>query len=440
MAAGRVSTGPATIDPKPVTQEPEIVLSSMTEDELRANLAKVAVEVDLHSGSPGFAQAGAQIKKIAEEYAKYGARFDRRTQFQRQIRRDPSDVLPGEKELVEEDSVPRTSEHVIEEWVAARPDLQGLPLRLGDSCKLDSDEAGHLMRASRGASGIRNQLDNPAIPPSTRNRMLGMATGSLLQDTSALVQIMQCGSEESRIRMVKMLNMKDDPEAISALTDRALFDLSPEIRRLALHMLKLTPVESVQNQLLAGLDYVWEPVAVNAANALVELDEDGVTLDELRKKLDVPDPHAPYKDEDGKWRIRELVRVNHLRNCLLCHAPSVEKRASFQAAVPEPGKPIPRNFYYGPKSESPSVRPDITYIVQDFSVMHELQNQKPWPNRQRFDYFVRERTVDESEARRLSDEATRKEPIRHRAIRYAIQKLSAKLDNEAPAEMSLAVR
>lgn len=315
-----------------------------------------------------------------------------------------------------------------------RPDLQGLPLRLGDSCKLDADEARQLMTASRGSAVIRNRLESQAIPESARAQLLGMATGSLLQDTSAIVQIMQCGTDEARIRMVKMLSMQDDDEATSALVDRALFDLSPEIRKLALHMLKLTPVETVQEQLLDGLDYVWEPVAVNAANALVELDEDGVTLDELRKKLDVPGPHDPYKGEDGNWRIRELVRVNHLRNCLLCHAPSFDKNTSFRASVPEPGKPIPRNVYYGPKSDSPSVRPDITYIVQDFSVMHELKNQKPWPDSQRFDYFVRERTVDESEADRLRDEAARREPVRHRAIRFAIQKLSAKRDDDVTPE------
>ena len=72
--------------------------------------------------------------------------------------------------------------------------------------------------------------------------------------------------------------------------------------------------------------------------------------------------------------------------------------------------------------------------------MHKLQNQKPWPTSQRFDYFVRERTVDESEANRLRDEAARKEPIRHRAIRYAIQKLSAKRDDEVIPVATVAVR
>ena len=72
--------------------------------------------------------------------------------------------------------------------------------------------------------------------------------------------------------------------------------------------------------------------------------------------------------------------------------------------------------------------------------MHDLKDQKPWPDRQRFDYFIRERTVSKSEANRLREEAARDEPIRHRAIRYAIQKLSAKLDDEAPAEASVAAR
>ncbi len=41
----------------------------------------------------------------------------------------------------------------------------------------------------------------------------------------------------------------------------------------------------------------------------------------LEKLLDEPAPDAPFK-QGGKWLKRELVRVNHLRNCLLCHASS----------------------------------------------------------------------------------------------------------------------
>ena len=41
--------------------------------------------------------------------------------------------------------------------------------------------------------------------------------------------------------------------------------------------------------------------------------------------LDDPDPRAPVVWEENKKRVqevRELVRVNHHRNCLLCHAPA----------------------------------------------------------------------------------------------------------------------
>jgi hypothetical protein len=293
------------------------------------------------------------------------------------------------------------------------------------------------MRVSRMSLGLRMRLGTKSLPDEMRAQHTNMATTSLVEDTSALVQVLQCEDEELRVRMVKLLSLKDDTESQAALADRALFDISPEVRALAVHMLKLSPIQAVQEKLLAGFDYAWEPVAVNAANALVELDEDGVSLDDLRKKLNVPDPHALYKGDDGQWKIRELVRVNHLRNCLLCHAPVVERKTTFQSIVPEPGKTLPRNYY---AQRSPSVRPDVTYVVQDFSVMHDLKDQKPWPDRQRFDYFIRERTVNESEASRLREETVRDEPIRHCAIRYAIQKLSAKRDDEAPAEASLAVR
>jgi len=128
---------PVEIKPAPVlNSEPELSLPSWSEQELLASLSANSFQLDLHSGSPSLEEARAQVKSIAEEFAHFGERFDRKADFLKRLRRDPGDVLPGEQDLVEE-SGPRPPEHVIESWVAARPDLQGLPLRLDDSCKLE---------------------------------------------------------------------------------------------------------------------------------------------------------------------------------------------------------------------------------------------------------------------------------------------------------------
>lgn len=430
--ATQVVVPPATPPPAPIQPLP-----SWSEKELLADLLATGVELDLHSGKPSLMQARADVRKVASEFKLYGERFDRRRQFQKRIRVNPGDTLPGEKELVEDIGQKPVAEHLIEEWVAARPDLEGLPLRLGDSCNLPPNEASTLMRVSRMSLAHRMRLNAAAkVPEVMRKGQADAAATTLVEDTSAIVQVLQCEEKDVRARMIKLLSLKDEEESRAAIADRALFDVSPEIRELAIHMLKLEPAEAVRKRLVDGFDHVWKPVAVNAANALVELDDE-LSLDDLRSKLNVPGPHSPYKDANGRWKIRELVRVNHLRNCLMCHAPVVDKSQSFAAIVPEPGRELPR-MYYG--DGSPSVRPDVTYITQDFSVMHELRDQKPWPDRQRFDYFVRERTLDQAEVNSRRDEWTERESFRKQAIQYAIRKLSGKKRGEAPLDESLAGR
>ena len=53
--------------------------------------------------------------------------------------------------------------------------------------------------------------------------------------------------------------------------------------------------------------------------------------------LDEPDPAAPFeRTENGVTvtAVREMVKLNHNRNCLLCHAPaSADERA---AVMPYP--------------------------------------------------------------------------------------------------------
>ena len=171
-----------------------------------------------------------------------------------------------------------------------------------------------------------------------------MLAANLIQDTSAIVQILQAQLPLIRTRIVKPLSLKEDEESIQPIADRALFDTSKEVRDLALYELKLHPPEEVRERLMNGFEHVWEPVAVNAANALVELNDE-LRLDDLRKKPNMPDPHAPYQDQEGNWKVRELVRVNHLRNCLMCHAPVVDPKVSpSMAAVPEPKKAPPSHL------------------------------------------------------------------------------------------------
>jgi hypothetical protein len=124
---------------------------------------------------------------------------------------------------------------------------------------------------------------------------------------------------------------------------------------------------------------------------------------DLVKILDEPDPRAPIPRVSGGQRmlvVRELVRLNHSRNCLLCHAPASDSmpRDVLSAAVPgfdEPPPPVTE--YYQPIRPSQMARLDVTYLRQDFSIMALAPGFESKPMPARFDYLVRERTLPDSE-------------------------------------------
>ena len=91
-------------------------------------------------------------------------------------------------------------------------------------------------------------------------------------------------------------------------------------------------------------------------------------LPRLINILEQPDPRAPVtKVIDGKEVsfVRELVRVNHHHNCLLCHPPANTPDASrdvLSAPVPQPSQPLQSVFqgYGSPQSPDIFVRVDIS--------------------------------------------------------------------------------
>src|SRR5262249_12147115 len=105
---------------------------------------------------------------------------------------------------------------------------------------------------------------------------------------------------------------------------------------------------------------------------------------------------AAKKDE---WpTVREVVRVNHLRNCMLCHAAQTvtsgeEFRHQVPGLIPPPDEKVqPFSIvYYDPNGKGSFIRADVTYLVQDFSVNLRVENPGKWPAEQRYDFFVRVR-------------------------------------------------
>lgn len=325
-----------------------------------------------------------------------------------------------------------------------RPDLKGLPMREGTECQANSKDVEKMQEIS---TTLRRMLDRGTSRQSTigplsvqrgesLQRML-RSSGNWFQDDglSTLAQMLQVEDVESRGEFVKRLAKVRTAKASLLLARQALFDLSLSVREEAIQALKDRPREEYRHVLLDGLCYPWPPVAAHAAEALVALkDREAVFL--LADLLDEPDPCAPVRDKNNKWVVAEVVRVNHLRNCLLCHAVSTARNDPLRTIVPTPGQPLPRSYYSGGRGEF--VRADITYLRQDFSLLERVAKPERWPEWQRFDYLVRTRelTADELAAlkNRPQGKLERTSYPQRVAVRFALRELTGLDAGESSAD------
>jgi hypothetical protein len=114
---------------------------------------------------------------------------------------------------------------------------------------------------------------------------------------------------------------------------------------------------------------------------------------ELVALLDAPQANIKVVAKDKPPVLRELVRVNHLASCKMCHAAGTNSARDnpVPGAVPKPSRPLPapaRASDYYLKGDD-FVRADVTFLRQDFSVTQPVTRHGPWPAEQRFDYLVR---------------------------------------------------
>jgi hypothetical protein len=306
--------------------------------------------------------------------------------------------------------------------------------RTNKDCRLAASEAKHLEETAAAVRRLgmvsvpagKGRMDAPRktrfgdLVQAYQGRSYGYPVPPLA--APALVQMLQPEGEPSRLMLVQALNVIQTTYGDRALADRALYDPSVEVRQEAVGALARRPREEIRPLLLAGLRYLWAPAAQHAAEALVEL-RDIDALPQLRKLLDEPDPRAPFLAGEGakKPMVREVVRVNHMRNCLMCHAPSFDGKGPVLGRVPTPGKELPVAYYESRDQEGLFVRADITYLRQDFSVTLPVAKAAPWPDTQRYDFLVRTReaTADEAAA------AKTKQPSypQREAVRFAIEHL-----------------
>jgi HEAT repeats len=324
-----------------------------------------------------------------------------------------------------------------------RSDLAGLPMRMDADCQLGKEAAENLQALSRklrthlgnavpqdGASRLDSRIDAGELA-----RLLGGSEGQYrdwLQPEAVptLVQLLQVENKPVRLLLVWLLAQIRGQAATTALAQRALFDLSDEVREAAVGALGQRPRGDCRAVLLDGLRYPWPAVADHAAEALVAL-QDQEALPDLVRLLDEPSP-ALATDRLARGGsqmpvVREMVRVNHLSNCLLCHAPSLRQDELVRGRVPTPGQPVPPTFstqYYQDRAAL-FVRADITYLRQDFSVPQPVANPEAWPVNQRYDYLVRLRPATYEE----QVQAVRRRGLNYpqrEAVLFALRELTGK--------------
>ena len=319
-----------------------------------------------------------------------------------------------------------------------RPDLAGLPFLMGKDCTKDAKQARDLQtnslfirmamtQAIRDAQDWSRKTIHKSQPEhrSTQAAIFWDEIGvrhfkGAIGNAAlpAFKQILMAESPEYRVPLIKRLKDIKEDVAVKTLVDFAVFDPSPEVRQAALVALRDRPAESYRQQLLTSLRYPWAPAVQHAAEAVVVLGLND-TVPTLAAMLDEPDPTTPYVVQDGrsqKTMVRELVRVNHHRNCMLCHAPVDEAVVndpkssrtlrelplgpvtSMQDTLP----PSSTTIYYSTRPGITVVRADITYLRQDFSVQLNVDKRGKWPEMQRYDFFVRTREATPQDLAQLA--------------------------------------
>ena len=317
--------------------------------------------------------------------------------------------------------------------LAKRTDLHGLPLTMGKECQSNASETRDLSQVSsnlgraigqfNGSLGSRDVAQNDAF----RNLSIKQAVSFLVKNSSSqklktIDHILLIDHPRLRLEFIAALQKNDSAAAIELIANKAKFDLEPEIRVAATDALADVKPEKYRKHLLEGLKYPWHVVAEHSAEALVRLnDQDAVP--HLIEMLDLPHPQFPTRI-NGQLAQRELVGINHMRNCLMCHAPSISSMDSARGLIPHTSRPLPRRYY---ESEDPvtfAVRADITYLEQDFSVVQSVENSGPWPRTQRFDYVVQNRKLTEAEATRVVERISQIPNRNRNAIIFALQELT----------------
>ena len=360
--------------------------------------------------------------------------------------------------------------------IANRPDLAGLPFVMGDDCRSAGERARQfaaavaLVQQARGGqvlsqvqlealvaattSGAPAPAPAQVVPPPApvptggfwaRYRTLcdqadvaggkvdrGTAEHIAVARMAALTQMLAADPAEVRVGLVKYLAGVTHAEATRHLARMAIFSLEDDVRLAAVDALKVRREKDYTDILVKGLSYPWPAVARRAADAITRLDRKDL-VPALVAVLDGTDPRLPKTTGRGTF-VRELVKVNHHRNCMMCHPsgqPGQVPDTAITAEVPVQGQPLPSPSQgYGRSAADLMVRIDVTYLRPDFSATLTVPDAHPWPDAQRFDFVVRERELSAAESDAFEAKLAITEPgvvsPYHKAALAALRELTGK--------------
>jgi HEAT repeat protein len=353
--------------------------SDLSEDDLRKQLATAA-------------EVGLPPRKLPALIRAYQVDFEGSTALSGRINFDPSILLKY------------------------FPQAEALPIRYAPGCQLGPKEAatlGVLARKLHAYLDLIAPLDQNGkrtepnrLREALRQERRGKRPEWLRAEAvPTMLQILMPEDATLRLMLVDMLADIEAKPATVALAQRAVFDLSPEVRQAAIDGLRDRPRAEYRPVLVDALRYPWPPVADHAADALVAL-EDREAAPLLVALLSKPDPAAPYTAGKKGTAIRHVVRVNHLANCLLCHAPAVKSEDPVVGV--DPVQQLPpgsggggggggRRWSGGGGGGSLLIRADVVFLKQDFSVAFPVGVPGIAVQGLRFDYLVCNRPLTRAE-------------------------------------------
>jgi hypothetical protein len=332
-----------------------------------------------------------------------------------------------------------------------RSELRGLPFIMGDACRQNKPKA---ISFQASVSAVRDGLEfdsgrfgrngdpkEHTVFWSTYMSGTGQQGIDTDHGIAALTQILGPERISMRASLIEKLKQSNHREATRAIARAAVFDSDPAIRYSATAALKDRPKADYDEVLMHGLRYPLPNVANQAAQVMLVLERKDL-LPKVAAYLDEAAPGDPIPAKvDGKdvCVVNEVVKINHHRNCLLCHPPSATGATEeVPGVIPIPGVPFPtspKDAYGSAQSlGEPMVRADTTYLRQDFSVMMPVTGAAPWPEMQRFDFLVRQRIVEGKELNLLQETVQARAAdfvsANHKAALQVLRELSGQ--NAAP--------